>query len=406
MSTGQMTLLRLALENLRRKPFRTYALAVAVAIAAGAVFATSTVMWGVERSLHRGFSKFGADLLVVPHNALVNMKAALLTGEPSTFYMGQSVMREVQAVAGIDKVTPQIFLTTADGAHCSIGNAFLVGYDPATDFTVEPWLTERPDRPMRADEVVIGGNNPYEPGQLLYFYGQQLSIYGKLERTGIGLYDNAIFLHQETAYRLAEVSRRMTDVAPLGFHQGEVSALLVRVGDTAKANLVRFAIAKNPNVKVIAAGNVVTSVRQNLAALFGGTVVLSAVLVIGNALMIGAIFTGIVNERRRELGLLRAVGARRRAVFGLMVTEAALLTAGGGLAGVAFGALLMRLFHRTMGFHLESLNIPFLWPSPLGMLGLAAGCVLLSLLIGLLGAAYPAAAGSRIEPYDAIRQGE
>lgn len=406
MSSTRMSLVRLATHNLRRKPFRTYALAVAVAIAAGAVFATATVMWGVERSMNRGFAKFGADLVVVPKNALVNMKAALLTGEPSTFYMNQAVLAEIRKLTGVDTVTPQVFLTSADAAHCSVGNAFVIGFDPASDFTVGPWLSERPERPMRKDEVIVGGSNGHDVGQLMYLYGQQLSVYGKLDRTGISLYDNAIFVQLDTAYGLAEASRRMTDAPPLGFAQGDVSAVLVRVGNTAKANLVRFAIAKNPNVKVVSAGSVVTSVRQNLAALFGGTVVLTGVLIVGNALMTGAIFTGIVNERRRELGLLRAIGARRSTVFRLMVTEAALLTAAGGIGGVVFGGLLMRVFHRTVGYQLEALNIPFMWPDPTGIAGLAAACVLMSLAIGIVGAAYPAAMGSRVEPYDAIRQGE
>ena len=95
-----MTLIELAIQNLLRKPFRTYALALAVAIAGGAVFATATVMWGVERSLDRGFSKFGADLLVVPKGALVGMKTALLTGEPSTFYMDLSLADRLRTLKG------------------------------------------------------------------------------------------------------------------------------------------------------------------------------------------------------------------------------------------------------------------------------------------------------------------
>jgi putative ABC transport system permease protein len=65
--------------------FRTVMLAAAVAVAGGAIFATTVILRGIDQSLTRGLNKFGADLLVVPQNALVNMKTALLTGEPSTF---------------------------------------------------------------------------------------------------------------------------------------------------------------------------------------------------------------------------------------------------------------------------------------------------------------------------------
>lgn len=401
-----MNIFWLAVNNLQRRVFRTLTLALAVAVAAGAVFSTSTVMWGVERSLTVGLSKFGADLLVVPKNALVNMKSALLTGEPSTFYMPGEIMPQVAAVGGVAKAAPQLFLTTADGNHCIVGNAFLVGFDPANDFTVLPWLTRKQDRPHAKNDAIVGGNSNYDVGDVLYFYGEYFMVYGKLDRTGIGLYDNAIFITMNMAYDLAEASQKYTDGAALGFKRGEVSALLVQVGDTAKANLVRFALAKNPEIKIITAGNVVTSVRQNVVALFAGTVALAVVLVVGNVLMISAIFSSIVNERRKELGLLRAIGARRVNVFSLVVSEAMLLTALGGAMGVFIGTFLLRVFARTIGFHLELLNIPFLWPS-LGEIGGLSGITLLmSLLVGTVGAAYPALVGSRMEPYDAIRSGE
>lgn len=401
-----MTLMGLAIQNLLRKPFRTYALALAVAIAGGAVFSTATVMWGVERSLDRGFSKFGADLLVVPKGALVAMKTALLTGEPSTFYMDLSLAERLRTIKGIRQVTPQLFLTTAEGSHCIIGNAFLVGFDPHNDFTVMPWLNQKLPRELKLTDVIVGANNPYQLGGSVYFYGQYFTVYGKLDRTGMGLYDNAIFIQIETAYELAEKAKKFTDVAPLGFTKGQISALLVQLERTAPANVVRFSISRYPEVKVISAGNLVTSVRQNLAALFTGTVFLSAVLIIANILMISAIFSTIINERKKELGLLRAIGARKQNIFQLVIVEASLLTAAGGVLGVMLGAVIMRIYRRTIGFHLESLNIPFLWPAWSDITLLALAAITLSIMVGLFGAMYPAVVASRVDPYEAIRAGE
>lgn len=399
-------MLGLALRNLQRKPFRTYALALAVAIAIGAVFATATIMWGVERSLGQGFSKFGADALVVPKGALVNIKSALLTGEPSTFYMKGDYASQIRSLAGVAKVTPQLFLTTSAGSHCIVGNAFLVGFDPKTDFTVMPWLYQKQDREFGNSDVIVGGNNNYQVGDVVYFYGETFTVFGKLDRTGIGLYDNAIFLHIDKAYDLIDSTKKYADVPSMGFARGDVSALLVQIGSTAKANLIRFAIAKNPDVRVVTAGNIVTSVRQNLTALFTGTVALTAVLILGNVLMISAIFSTIVNERKKELGLLRAIGARRLSIFNLVLSESVMLTTFGGLIGLGLGVVLLRVFARSIGFHLESLNIPFLWPPLPHIVLLACASVLFALLVGALGAVYPAVAGSRIEPYDAIRAGE
>jgi len=45
----------------------------------------------------------------------------------------------------------------------------------------------------------------------------------------------------------------------------------------------------------------------------------------------------IINERKRELGLLRAIGARKYSIFSLIVYESAILTALGGIAGIIIG---------------------------------------------------------------------
>jgi putative ABC transport system permease protein len=271
---------------------------------------------------------------------------------------------------------------------------------------VLPWLTSKLDRPYDKGDAIVGGNSNFALGDVIYFYGQYFVVYAKLDRTGLGLYDNAVFITIDRAYQLAEASRKYEDSPQLGFRRGDISAVLVQIGNDAKANLVRFAVARNPDVKVITAGNVVTSVRQNVTALFAGTIALAVVLVLGNTLMITAIFSSMVNERRKELGLLRALGARKRSVFKLVWSEATLLTTLGGLLGIVFGAVLLRLFIRTIGFHLELLNIPFLWPSISEMALIAFAVVLMSMMVGIIGALYPALVGSRMEPYDSIRSGE
>lgn len=262
-----MNLFTLAAHNLFRKPFRTAALVLAVGIATAAVFATATLMHGIERSVDHGFSKLGADLMVVPRGTMVSMERALLTGEPSTFYMEADLADEVNALQGVSTVASQLFLTTADAEHCIVGDAFLVGFDRENDFTVMPWVSDRLDREMQPGDVVVGGGSDFELGESVYYYGQYFTVYGKLDRTGIGLSDNAIFLDLDEAYALAEASRDYDDVE-LGFGPGDISAVLVRLESGADPERVRFALAQNSGISVVAAGNVVTGVRQNVVALF------------------------------------------------------------------------------------------------------------------------------------------
>lgn len=404
--SDKLSLIYLASQNLMRRTFRTSALVLAIAIVSGAIFSTSTLMWGVNSSLKKGLSKFGADLLVVPKGSMISMKSALLTGEPSVFYMNRGIMQTISSVKGVRKVSPQLFLTSVEGDCCVIGNAFIIGFDPQSDFTVMPWLEDKLEGPLRIDDAIIGGLNTYNVGDKVFFYGQTLRVYGKLGRTGIGLYDNAIFINIEKAYSMAEESQNIKGVVPLKLVRGEISAALIQLEVGAKLPYISFTISKDPGVKVITAGNIITSVRQNLVTLFSSTIILSGVLVIANTLMIGAIFSTIINERKRELGLLRALGARKASIFRLILYEATLLTGLGGFLGVVFGIAIMRIYQRTIIFNLKALNMPYIWPSVDSIVLIALGSICIAILVGVAGTFYPALKGSKLHPYDAIRTGE
>ena len=114
-------------------------------------------------------------------------------------------------------------------------------------------------------------------------------------------------------------------------------------------------------------------------------------------------FSMIVNERRREIGLLRAMGAARGQLARVLLTEAGLLSSVGGAAGIALGFALLLSFRELM---LHRLRLPYLFPTPADLALLTGGAVAIALLTGLLSALLPAWSAVRSEPYDAIRSAE
>jgi len=116
----------------------------------------------------------------------------------------------------------------------------------------------------------------------------------------------------------------------------------------------------------------------------------------GVSLLVGGI--GIMNimlanvlERRREIGLLRALGARRQDVVSQFLREAVAICAAGALIGLLFGALLAYLIAAFAGWQVA-------W-SPLLILVSSSACA----LIGLAFAVYPARQAAQLDPIAAIR---
>ena len=116
----------------------------------------------------------------------------------------------------------------------------------------------------------------------------------------------------------------------------------------------------------------------------------------GISLLVGAI--GILNvmlasvsERRREVGIHRALGARRRQVVLLFLSEAVLLAVLGGVAGLAVGTILSVGVARLAGF-----------PAVVSPVAVTVGFVT-SLVVGIAAGLYPAVRASWMEPMEAMR---
>lgn len=388
---------RLAVQNLGRRPSRTVLLVLAVALGSGAVFATLTVARGIQASMDAGFSRMGADLIVVPKDTLLNLTSALLTAEPTEHTLDAGMTAEVARIPGVGRVAPQrTYRVSTAGAHSH--ETDLVAFDPARDFTVQPWLKEKLDRPFTLGDVLVGGRREEKVGEQVSLGGQSLTVYGRLDRTGVGPFDNSAFVSFATAENLVRSG------TPLPGHDpNKISALLIELEVGATPEQVRFAIAKSPGVKVGTGGSVLTSARQGLTALFAGVAVLLALLLLGCVVMVSVLYSAIIAERHREVGLLRAMGARCLQVVRLFVVEAALTTGLGGFCGIVLGGSLLLGFRRSLGYYFQTLNVPFLWPTSDVVAVLAGVCVVLAAGVGVLGAFLPALRAGRQEPYTLIQ---
>jgi putative ABC transport system permease protein len=104
------------------------------------------------------------------------------------------------------------------------------------------------------------------------------------------------------------------------------------------------------------------------------------------------IMTIAVRERTFEIGLLRAVGARRSQVRNLFVGESILLAGFGGLAGLLLGAAIVELARLLLPSMPLAYSLPY-----------AAAALLLSLVIGLLAGVVPAQRAAALDPVQALR---
>lgn len=99
-----------------------------------------------------------------------------------------------------------------------------------------------------------------------------------------------------------------------------------------------------------------------------------------------------VRERTAEIGLLQAIGARRRQIRDVFLAESLLLAGIGGISGILLGLLCIAV----LGVVLPTLPVSPAW----GYMGLA---VVVSLIIGLIAGVLPAIRAARLDPVESLR---
>jgi putative ABC transport system permease protein len=384
---------RLALQNLGRRPGRAGVLALAVALGVGTAFAALVARQAVTASTAAGFGRMGADLLVVPRDALIHVSAALLTVEPGPLTLPAALVEEIARLPGVRTAAPQRYYRLA-GAGAHGHEAELIAFDPERDFTVLPWVKEKSGRPLQPGEVIVGARRSEPPGSETTLAGQTLTVQGRLALSGVGPFDRSFFTTFETAERLAP-----------GQDPDRVSAVLIQLAPQARPEQVRFALAGNKDIKVISGTPLVTSVRPFLATVLAGVLIFTGLLLLATLLQISVVYSAVLAERRQELSLLLALGAYRGQVTRMVLTEAGLTTGLGGLGGLLLGVLLLLIFQGTLGQSVDTVEVPLAWPSAALVMLTACGCLALAAAVGPLGAVLPCWRLGRRDSYNLARGG-
>ena len=131
--------------------------------------------------------------------------------------------------------------------------------------------------------------------------------------------------------------------------------------------------------------------EQFSQATFLALVVISSIALMVGGIGVMAIMMISVTERTREIGVRKALGARRREILWQFLIEAAFLTSVGGVIGIIFGSGIGLLVHWLSGF---PVSLPW-WSFALGI-GFSAS-------VGIFFGLFPAIKASRLDPIEALR---
>lgn len=399
---------RLIWNNLWRKPLRTVLLLLSSAITAGILFLSYFFLHSLDRSLHVTGQRFGADVMVVPKGYGAVAQQILLSGTTTTFYMPGSVLDKIRSIPEAVTASPQLYLETYSGSCCQVeGNFPVIAFDPATDFTLKPWLSNAGDRRFTPDSIIIGseagGKNAiyhldyqsYE--EHLTLFQHPFVVSHLLYPTGTGA-DNTIFMDLRKAYELRQASNN-----GLRFPENSISVVLIKTRPGDEEFVKRQVERLIPEVSAVTGIGLRETVEKQLFPLRLLSYSMMAIVLTMAGLQAAALFSAVVSERKREIGMFRALGATKGTVYRFLTQEAALSGLLGGVAGT--GLVTIVLYDNRVLIR-KAIQLPLIFPGWGVSVLIGVTVILLTSLIGVLAASLPIWSIVNQDPYTAIQEGE
>ncbi|WP_159433596.1 ABC transporter permease [Proteiniborus sp. DW1] len=398
-----LTTFKLSINNLKQKPFRTVCLLAVVAILTSVFFGGSILAASLENGLYSLQSRLGADIMVVPEGNDSNVEDILLKAEPSNFYFSADIAEEIEKIEGVDKVTTQFYMTPLSSACCS-SVIPIIAFDPETDFLIQPWITKVYNNPIKDGEMIIGSAVLPLVDNTLMFFNKYYPIIANLKRTGTGL-DGSVYVTKDTMKQLIIDAKEVGVSISTDENVGEsVSAIFIKIAPAYDSRLIAREIKqKVSNVDTIISQHIVSNIGDSLRSLESYIHLITAVIWVLGILVILIVFSVTLNERKKEFAILRILGATRKKLVEVVLTESVLVSIVGGIIGLILTSLIIFPFSDLIS---SKLQLPYLQPQNSSILAIIALSLILSVLVGLLASIHGALKISKAETYLTMREGE
>jgi putative ABC transport system permease protein len=343
---------------------------------------------GLQDQIHSQATDLGANLVVTPKGWCAYEQVKVLSGNQLPDAIPPEELAKIEALDGIE-VLP--YLTV--GSAINNEPVPVTGIRMAETIESKGWTLTDGQAPSDEETAVLVGsaiaeNFDMKPGDKVTIRGAEFTVRGILKATGGGD-DAVLFMPLGVAQRAYE-----TD--------GRVSFLAIQVDDLNNVELYANRITDAANVAVVSDEQLLASVLSVVDTVGTTLRIIAAVAILTAAFGIVNTMLMATFERRREIGILKAVGGSNASIFRTFLLESALYGVIGGLVGLLVGTVASQFITPLIAQNEFTAFIGNAQVTALPKLGemaaMLAGAVLVSMLSGL----YPAWRAARLTPVEAI----
>lgn len=385
-----MTLSKLVFRNIsrRRGRFVFTLLGITIGIAS---FVTFQSMGGsLKKEIYRETNSLGANLVVIPKGSCGYEQLSVLTGDQMPTNITMDEVSKIAAIKGLTVVPFLAQKTAINNKPVSVS-----GIKSDATLKLKDWKIRQGSyfSPDTENSVVIGTalaeQFGLQPGSTVTVRSEQLAVAGVLERTG-GRDDYTMFIELPTAQRLFKAVDRISYAAVTVDNLELIDQYIEQI--TVETGGLGVISDKQMLKSVLAIVGSVNITLQLIAAIS----VLAAAFGIINTMMTATY------ERKREIGILQALGARQSTIFNAFILESGFYGLIGGITGVFTGLAASIAVAPYIGNNAFTTLVKGSGTGSIIDFKLIISSILFSTIIAVIAGVYPAWRAARLSPVEAI----
>jgi len=363
--------LKMMWRNITRRKARNLLTILGISIGITAIVFLMSLMRGLEAQFTSIVKRGGADIVILQKDSTYLMLSRLR----------ESIAQRLAQVPGVRNISSVLLVVTkVEGYPFFVVNGLKVD-----EFTIEHFKVVEGRRLTDRDEckILLGRKAATYLDKGL---NEKITILGD-EYEIVGIYETGIRFEEYGGVILLDEAQKTFDL------EGFVSFIEVKVEDLGRLDEIKAIISQRfSNVVDVNLPREVTSKQEDLQLIRSATSLVSMVAILFGAIIITNTMIMSVYERTREIGILRALGWKKRSVLVMILKETILLALIGGVVGISTAIVGIQFLEKIALVPFSGqVNIElFIWG------------IIADISLGLLGGIYPAVRAARMDPIKAL----